>query len=186
MTDETNKPDEIEQPATAEDPGSAALEQEVVALEAALTEEPAPAPAPKPPSWFHVWVIAPLKRSHWVFRIGDFITYRLQLQDHQQQEFAEMKGAMLMMATQQRQLAGFLRDVRQRLMHHENGPLQASKRELDRRRGDGMVRPLEAKRNGGRKIMTLDKDIVTPAPAALICVHGRMRSACGECFPTKA
>lgn len=103
------------------------------------------------PSWFRRTVIAPAKRAWWVFRLGDFIRVRLELQDQQTRDFRELKSTLLTMAEQQKKLAEFEQDTRQRLTHHEAGPLRASKAELDRRRADGIPRPIEAKRNGGRK-----------------------------------
>lgn len=91
-------------------------------------------------------------------------------------ELVALRALVAQYARAQNTSAHLIRDMQQRLDHHEAGPLQGSKRELDRRRGDGMVRPVEAKRNGRRT-----------DPIASLCVHGRQRTICAECCgPTGA
>lgn len=144
MTDET--PEAPQHPA-----GAPKLSPEAVeAMKLLMDDQPAASDGRPIKAWLYRHVVGPLRRRFWILRLPDFIRYRLELQDQQKQQYATMQEAMLLMAKQQKQMAGFLADVRQRLLHHENGPLQASRRELDRRRGDGMVKPIDAKRNGAK------------------------------------
>lgn len=102
---------------------------------------------PRRISLWHRYVVAPLKRSHWIFRLGDFVVVRLERQDHIEKEFGEMKKAMIGLAGQHQMLVSVQRGMLDQLAHHEKGPLKASREEFDRRRNDGIVRPQRVHRH---------------------------------------
>lgn len=98
-------------------------------------------------SLWHRYIVAPLKRSHWIFRLGDFVVVRLERQDHIEKEFGDMKKAMITLAGQQQKLVEVQREMLDRLLHHEKGPLKGSLEEFARRRNDGIVRPQRVQRH---------------------------------------
>lgn len=82
--------------------------------------------------WFRRQVIARLKRAHWLFRAPDLLHMKLlQLDgiraDHDQLALATAK------------LGARLRDVSERLEHHEKGALKASRASLDKKHADGIL-----------------------------------------------
>jgi hypothetical protein len=83
-------------------------------------------------AWLRLHIVARLKRAHWLFQLPDFANMRLQMQDGQRRDLDAHAKAIA-------RLNQIAVDLSERLLHHETGPLKASKVELDMRRKDGVL-----------------------------------------------
>lgn len=89
--------------------------------------------------WIREHITAPLKRSHWVFRVHELVLHKLQQIDRQQEWQGGTTKALNMYAVQNQELAKLVRALNQRLIHHEQGPLKESREEWNRWLADGVL-----------------------------------------------
>lgn len=94
--------------------------------------------------WFMV-AITIYARLTWIFRGGP---------SGMAGQTEGITNAFVVLKRENLQLAGYVQELRRRLDHHERGPLQASRRDLDRQRNDGMIRTVAGK--GKKSIVSLD------------------------------